>query len=204
MDGITEPPEERPGNGPEVPVAAAIPAVIEPLREDSPLPPPGSLWFALAGLQGGMLGVSAMLAWLGVSAAWQRRSFWTAPNLIATAFYGERAIRSGFAGRTLSGVALYLTLYSLLGAIFAVLIRDRLPRFRTVLMAAVFAVAWYFVAFQVIWRSLLPLVFLLHAARPMLLGHLIYGTFLGRYPIYLPCPALPVPPAPEPPPAEGA
>jgi hypothetical protein len=160
--------------------------------------------YALAGLQGGMLGVCWMLAWLGVSASWQRRSFWTTPNLMATAFYGERAIRSGFAARTLSGVALYLVLYSLLGVLFAFLVRDRLPRFRTVLAALVFSVAWYYIAFQIVWRSVLPLVYLLHAARPMLLGHLIYGTFVGRYPNYLPQPHAAEPPAPEAPAQEPA
>src|SRR4051794_36188185 len=84
----------------------------------------------LAGLQGGMLGVLCMLVWLGISATWQQRSFWTAENLMASVFYGNRAIRSGFAGETLSGLAMYVVLYSLLGALFAALVRDRLPRVR--------------------------------------------------------------------------
>ena len=87
----------------------------------------------LAGLQGGMLGVCWMLVWLGISAEWQRRSFWTAENLMASAFYGGSAIRSDFAGGTLSGMAVYLLLYSLLGAVFAVIVRDRMPRSRVLL-----------------------------------------------------------------------
>ena len=82
---------------------------------------PRALSAFLAGLQGGMIGVLCMLAWLGVSATWQQRSFWTAENLMASVFYGARAIRSGFAGETLSGLAMYVVLYSLLGALFAVL-----------------------------------------------------------------------------------
>src|SRR5689334_5528611 len=81
-----------------------------------------------AGLQAGMLGVCWMLLWLGVSSVWQRRSFWTAENLMASAFYGDLAIRSGFAARTLSGLALYLLIYSTLGALFGLLVNDRLPR----------------------------------------------------------------------------
>src|SRR5437764_14484293 len=98
---------------------------MEPAMES---PRPDALSSTLAGLQAGMLGVCWMLAWLGLSAVWQRRSFWTAENLMATAFYGERALRSGFASRTLSGLALYLLLYSLLGALFAALLRNRLWR----------------------------------------------------------------------------
>src|ERR1044071_5222092 len=84
---------------------------------------------ALAGLQAGMLGVCWMLAWLGVTAAWERRSFWMAENLMASVFYGDRAIRAGFAAKTLSGLALYLLLYSALGAVFAAAVANRVSRF---------------------------------------------------------------------------
>src|SRR5678816_1325801 len=87
----------------------------------------------LGGLQAGMLGVCWMLAWLGVSAVWQRRSFWSAENLMASAFYGGSAIRNGFGFATLSGLALHLFLYSLLGAIFALAIRDRVSQTRILL-----------------------------------------------------------------------
>jgi hypothetical protein len=128
-----------------------------------------------------MVGVLWMLAWLGVSATWQRRSFWTAENLLASAFYGDSAIRSGFAFSTLSGMALYLLLYSLLGAGFAAIVRGRAPHRRTLLLGIVFGVGWYYVSFHAIWKSLLPLVSLLHSERPTVIGHLIYGTLLGRY-----------------------
>ena len=138
----------------------------------------------LAGLQGGMLGVLCMLAWLGLSATWQQRSFWTAENLMATVFYGHRAIRSGFAGETVSGLAVYVALYSLLGAVFAALLRDRLPRLRTFLLALVFALGWYYLSFRVLWRSIMPLVALLHVQGTTAFGHLIYGAMLGRYPAH--------------------
>ena len=54
-----------------------------------------------------------------------------------------------------------------------------------------FALCWYYLAFRVLWKSAIPLVSLLHAERPTLLGHLIYGTFVGRYPAYLPRPPAP-------------
>ena len=73
----------------------------------------------LAGLQAGMIGICWMLAWLGLSAMGQRRSFWTAENLMASVFHGDAAIRRGFGTTTLSGIALYLLIYSLLGAVFA-------------------------------------------------------------------------------------
>lgn len=147
--------------------------------------PSGNFPILLAGLQGGMVGGLWMLAWLGISATWQRRSFWTAENLFASAFYGDNAIRGGFSFSTLSGVALYLLLYSVLGAGFATVVRDRVSPLRVMLLAILFALCWYFVSYQMIWKSLLPLVFLLHVAKATVIGHLLYGTFLGRYPEYL-------------------
>src|ERR1044071_4243347 len=100
---------------------------MDPATDSRPAP---TLSVFLAGLQAGMLGICWMLIWLGISAEWQRRSFWTAENLMASAFYGGSAIRSDFASPTLSGMAVYLVLYSLIGAVFAVLVRDRVPRRR--------------------------------------------------------------------------
>jgi hypothetical protein len=147
-----------------------------------------------AGLQAGMLGACWMLLWLGVSDVWQQRSFWTAENLMASAFYGEAAIRSGFAGLTLSGLALYLLLYSLLGALLALAVSDRIARVRVFLVSLLFALSWYYFSFRLLWKSLLPLVALLHSAQSTSFGHLIYGAVLGRYPVYMPRP--PAPPVP--------
>jgi len=126
-----------------------------------------------------------MLAWLGVSATWLRRSFWTSENLIASAFYGDAAIQRGFAGSTVSGTALYVLVYSLLGGLFAVVCRSQARQVRILLLSLAFSTSWYYLSFHVMYRSLLPLVYLLHAERPMVLGHLVYGTFLSRFQNYV-------------------
>jgi hypothetical protein len=136
-----------------------------------------------------MLGVLWMLAWLGISATWQQRSFWTPENLMASSFFGAGSIHEGFASKTLSGLALYVSMYSLLGGLLALVLRDRLPRLRTLLVSIAFAIAWYYVSFHLIWKSIMPLVALLHVQRSTVLGHLVYGTILGRYPAYLEAPA---------------
>ncbi len=151
----------------------------------APQRPADALTAAMAGLQAGMAGTLAMLAWLGLSSAWQGRSFWRAENLMASAFYGAGAIRAGFGGRTVSGLALYVVLYSLLGAAVALILRRRLARVRTVLLSIAIAVFWYYVSFHWMWRSVAPPLAMLHAEQPTLLGHVIYGLWLGRYPEYL-------------------
>ena len=154
------------------------------------------LFAASAGLQAGMLGVFWMLLWLGISDLFRQRSFWTAENLMASAFYGEAAIRSGFGERTLSGLALYLLIYSLLGALLAALLTVSWPRLGILLVSLMFALGWYYLSFRLLWKSLLPLVALLHPMQATSVGHIIYGAVLGRYPAYLPQ-------SPAPPPVEA-
>src|SRR6185295_4115873 len=110
--------------------------------------PAGALSAILAGLQGGMLGAGWMLAWLGFSSVMQRRSFWASENLMATAFYGSSAVHEGFSGVTFSGLALYLLLYSSLGAAFAGVVRERFSPGRILLIAILYGLTWYFVSFR--------------------------------------------------------
>src|SRR5690242_10692736 len=170
-----------------------------------------TLSVSLAGLQAGMAAALFMLAWLGITATWRQSSFWTAENLWASTFYGASAIRSGFSTSTLSGIALYLLVYSTLGGLFAAVVRGKLPRLTLLLAGVAVAAGWYYLSFHVIWHAINPLVSLLHAERPTLLGHVIYGAALAGFPRFLPAavsrPVPPVeapaalPPEPEPEPA---
>ncbi len=125
-----------------------------------------------------------MLAWLGVSASWLRRSFWTSEDLLATAFYGDAAVQRGFVPGSVSGAAIYILIYTALGGLFAVLFHAQERQVRVLLLSLAFSMGWYYLSFHVLYRSVLPLVYLLHAERPMVLGHLVYGTFLSRFQNY--------------------
>lgn len=174
----------------------------------TPHRPANPLIFFLAGLQAGMIGICWMLAWLGMSALGQRRGIWTAENLMASVFHGDAAIRRGFGSSTLSGIALYLLIYSLLGAAFAAFVRTRLTGLGTVLLGVLFSIGWYCLWFRALGQSVMPLVWLLHAEKSTAFGHVIFGAMLARYPAYLPkreptagdTPAAkqPPPPTPEP------
>ena len=149
-------------------------------------PRPASLDRFLAGLQAGMLGVLWMLAWLGVTSALASRSVWTAENLFATALHPDAGL-DGFALSTLSGIALYLLLYSTLGGAFAVAITLRpLSTLRLNMLSVLFGVGWYFASFHGLWKAAAPLVAFLHPEQSTIVGHLIYGALLGRFHSYLP------------------
>jgi hypothetical protein len=139
----------------------------------------------LAGLQAGMMAVIVMLGWLGASAMWHRHTFWSAPNQMATVFRGGSAIVPGFGPYTASGLAVYVVTYSLLGAAFALAMPRKLTVFGLMLMGVLVAVGWYTVWFRVVGQRLMPLVWLLHAERPMEFAHVLYGVMLARFPGYM-------------------
>jgi hypothetical protein len=147
---------------------------------------PAAFSAMLAGLQAGMVGALWMLAWFGVSSAWQNRGFWNSENLFATVFYGGDAVRSDFGVRTLPGLALYLLLYSLLGGIFALALRGRTRSGRLTLAGILFSLGWFYISFHVLWKSAMPLVYLLYPDRPTVVGHLIFGACIGRFPAHYP------------------
>jgi hypothetical protein len=139
----------------------------------------------LAGLEGGTVGVLWMLAWLGVSSVWQQRSFWAPENLMATAFDRSSNLAPIFTWATCVGLAVYVLMYSVLGAAFSSAVRDRVPARRVMLLAVTFAIVWYYFSFRWSFKLALPLVALLHVEHSTLVGHLLYGTMLGRYPAYV-------------------
>jgi hypothetical protein len=138
----------------------------------------------LAGMEGGTVGVLWMLAWLGVSSVWQQRSFWTPENLMSTAFDRNATLAPVFTWATCGGMALYVLIYSLLGVTFAAAVPHRVPRKRVMLLAVIFALSWYYLSFHLMFKFALPLVAMLHVEHTTIVGHLLYGTMLGRYPLY--------------------
>jgi hypothetical protein len=158
-----------------------------------------------------MIGIGWMLAWLGLSAMGQPRGFWAAENLMASVFHGDAAIRRGFGFSTLSGIALYLLIYSLLGAGFALSVRNRFTPLGTVLLGLLFSLGWYWLWFRALGRTAMPLVWLLHPENTTVFGHVIFGASIARFPAYLPKPDHPVaatpgeePPVPQVPAPEPA
>lgn len=140
---------------------------------------------ALAGIQAGVAGALTLLAYLALDSAWHRRSVWTVPNLLASTFYGESAYRQGFGIRTSAGVALLFVLYGLLGALFALVIRDHGSLLRVTVLGLIYGAAWFFVSFDWMWKHINPLIPLYSPDRAMLVGHMLFGGVMGgRFPAY--------------------
>jgi cytochrome c biogenesis protein CcdA len=83
------------------------------------------------------------------------------------------------------GLALYLIIYGLLGAIFGLAMRDHGSSLRILLIAVVIGLGWYYLWFGFLWKAVNPLIPLYTHDRPMLAGHVLYGFLLARFPAYL-------------------
>jgi hypothetical protein len=116
---------------------------------------------------------------------------------MATVFHGGAAIVSGFGAYTASGIAVYVLIYSLLGAGFAELVPRKLTTTGMMLTGVLLAMSWYALWFRLLGQRVMPLVWLLHSERQMAFGHVLYGVMLARFPVYLPAPIPPAEPLPD-------
>ena len=139
----------------------------------------------LAGLEAGIVAALMLLGWLALASAWYRRSIWTTANIMATTFYGEVALTPGFSSHTLAGLALYLVLYGIIGALFGLAVPSRAPGLRMIFMGVLVGLGWYYLSYALVWRNLNPLITLYTHGGPMMAAHILYGGFLGRFPRYL-------------------
>ena len=139
----------------------------------------------MAGLESGVLGGVFMLVWLGLISLLQGGSIWSVPNLLASTFYGEPALRRGFRWTTLSGVALHLIMAAMAGLVFGLVVGGIASRSRVMLLGLAAGMTWYFLGLDIFWRHLNPIVPSYFRGGGMLLAHLGLGYFLGSYPKYL-------------------
>jgi hypothetical protein len=149
----------------------------------------GSSDYFWAGLQAGMGAILWMLALLNVAGLLRARGFWWPENLMATLFDDAAAGFRRLHFTTFSGLAVYLILYSLLGAGFAWVVRNRVSNTRRVLLGVLAGIGWYYLAYHGLWKAVLPAVASLHPQRDTLWAHCLFGLLVARYPVYLPRPA---------------
>ena len=142
----------------------------------------------LAGLQAGVIAALALLGWLALAGAWYRRSMWTAANIMSTNFYGEAGLSGAFTFRTVTGLALYVALYGIIGALFGLALASHTASRYLTMIGVLAGLGWYYLLFVMLWRNLNPLISLYTHCGPMIAGHVLYGALLGRFPRYFESP----------------
>jgi hypothetical protein len=130
------------------------------------------------------------------------RVWWMVPNVLASTFYGGRALRSGVGFETLSGIALHLLIAGAVGVLFAIGCRRFIDSRRLTLLALFVAMLWHVLAYQLIWARVNPLVSLYASQPSTAIAHAMFGLALGRS-LRSFLPAKPVSPLAFPPPLPG-
>ena len=138
--------------------------------------------FALGGLEAGVSGALAMLAWLAFASILYRRTMWWIPNLLASIFGDSPRFLSSFTKYTAAGLALHIFVYGALGCLFGLMWRDQRGGARLLWAGiAVGHAAWYLV-FRVLWKGMSPVAQLYTPDRQILIGNIVYGFMLTRFP----------------------
>lgn len=135
----------------------------------------------LAGVDTGVTGAMIFIAWL-LFHSWLVHEFWWAKlNVMAAAFYRQDAFTSGPGVVTLTGAAVLLLIYALLGVVFSIYAR------RSGVIANLFAaiglvLVWQAFSDAFVWKriSVFALSFLPPSAT--LPGHLLFAISLARFP----------------------
>lgn len=141
---------------------------------------PALLVRALAGIEAGVLGGAAMVAWFVLVSLWQDQFWYAVPNLLAGVFYGEFIFRAGFSTVTLAGIAIHIVSGGLVGALFGLFApADQTPP-RMVLLGLAAGLVWFYFNQYLWWRRTNPLVIYYTAESSMIAAHLLFGVFLGR------------------------
>src|SRR4051812_37646084 len=109
----------------------------------------------LAGLETGIAGGLIMMTWFIFHALLRGLYWWVVPNLLAATLYSGRPFRFGFGIVTVVGLALHLASAGCVGAIFAALFPPRNPA-RILLVGLMAGIAWYYLAFGILWNRLNP------------------------------------------------
>lgn len=139
---------------------------------------------ALAGSEAGMAGAILLIAWLAVASLFYRHTIWWVPNLFSSTFFGNDSLLEHFSRYTWTGLAFMMAQYTALGAVFAVVFRQDADRFRAMVLGLVTGIGWYYLMFHGVWKSFSPLMLVYSPDRPLLAGHVLYGLWLGRAPLY--------------------
>jgi hypothetical protein len=138
----------------------------------------------LAGLQVGMLGGLAILAWLlGLSLVYLD-SPWALFNLFAFPILRHSVWTDALSWRTIIGIALHLFSSGVLGMLVGWLVPRPEPGDRISVAAMVFGVLLSLLAYEMLWRRLLPQLSTILPPLPVFLAHGLFGACLSWFPSF--------------------
>lgn len=143
------------------------------------------LCFALAGLEAGVLGGLFALCWYAGSSLLSAEPAWRVPVRLADAVFGAGIHGHGRAVAAIVGVAVQISSAGTCGTLFGLAIRGLRGVPRVALLGLVFGMGWYYVGHGILLRRLGAGLYPVASPWSLLMGQVLFGMILGRYPLFL-------------------
>jgi hypothetical protein len=134
-----------------------------------------SLLDILVGIEAGIIGGVAMLAWFCLTTPLLGLPWWLIPNLLGNSFYGGRGALVGPGFITCVGASVQLVAAGVVGAMNGILT----PGGR--LFGLGMAAAWYLFCYLFVWKRLAPGLYLYSLQPLIMVGYFLYGSVLGMH-----------------------
>jgi hypothetical protein len=133
----------------------------------------------LSGIEAGVFGGIAMLAWLICGTLWRSDPWWMPLNLLGSTFYGVSALSFWHGRAALAGGALHIFMTGSIGGTFGLLCGGARPGRRMVLLGTLAGLIWQGLANTILWGRINPLVPLYSPQPATLFSYALFGACLG-------------------------
>ena len=140
---------------------------------------------ALAGLETGVLGGAALLAWYALTSLAAGQAAWEVPARLGAACFGSAFWPERLGFEVAAGASVHIVGAGTAGVLFGLVASCVTSRRRLFLLGTLFGLAWYYVLDQVLLRSAGAGAYPFLFSGPVVAGYLLFGLFLVLYPRFL-------------------
>ena len=155
----------------------------------SPLPPsvqPAAFPLAaLAGLETGVLGGVALLAWYALTSLAAGQAAWEVPASLGEACCGSTRWPGRLGLALAAGASLHILGAGAAGALFGLVARGVANLRRLFLLGTLFGLVWFCVLDRILLRSVGAGAYPFLFRKPVVAGYVLFGLFLLLYPRFL-------------------
>ncbi len=136
----------------------------------------------LAGLEAGILAGLCLLLWQAISSLMTGEVAWQTSVALVTAVFGQAVRRDGMVTSVTAGLALQLSGGGIAGILFGLVLRTRWAARRVVLTGLVLGIGWYYLAYEIVLRTIVARRYPPSLRLPLIASHLAFGLALSVYP----------------------
>lgn len=140
---------------------------------------------ALAGLQTGVLGGAALLAWYAVTSLAAGQAAWEVPAQLGAACFGSVFWPERLGFEVAAGASMHIVGAGATGALFGLVAGGVTSLRRLFLLGTLFGLVWFYAVDRILLRSAGAGAYPFLFGRPVVAGYVLFGLFLVLYPRFI-------------------